>query len=98
MIREIYGYEYNKTNEQREMKISWKNLRYKLKISKKYLRNLLVIYQNKNVLGYRKERDGILIKVPDFIKFASKWTIENERYARKKPVQAPAPIEVRSKK
>jgi len=90
ILFEIYGKDYNDTNDQRELEISFKYIRYKTRINRKHIKLLLKYFsETAGKITYREEEQKIFIRINDFIKIASNWTIRRERETGELPHEGP---------
>ncbi len=99
IVREIYGYSFNDVDNDRFLRISLNNVRKKTRISLKKLKEVLNYFQNRKRIIFMIEDEFILLKIPEFIKLANNWTIENRnKLFNNSPVTAYIEKEVRNKK
>jgi len=95
---EIYGENYNSTDECGQLKITLKYLRNNARISEKKLRILLTYFQKEEMILYKIIDNSIIYKIPKFIDLVSNWTKRKGKKKLSTPTEVPTALEEEEEK
>ena len=73
-VLEIYGREYNHTDNDGFLRISLTFIRRKLRKSSTKVQQILNFYQTKKRIFFKIDNKDILIKIPKYIRLSDNWT------------------------
>lgn len=81
-LKEIYGENYNECDKNGYLEYNYKIFKQKLRLNNKKTKKLLSFFQGKKRLFYSINDDIMSVKIPEFMRLASKWEKEKESKKR----------------
>lgn len=78
ILREIYGFYYNKLDDEGFLEIELQEIAKKCHINQKKVEEILDFFQEKSRIIYERKGKYIKVKVPEFIRLAGAWRIRTQ--------------------